>query len=258
MMHKQKGYPQEGECVFCTVTNVQYNSVFASLDEYVRKSGMIHISEISPGRIRNIRDYVKEGKVIVCKVLRINKERGHIDLSLRRVNESQRRAKVEERKQEGIAENIVKSYVKQHGGSLEKVYQLFYDTLTDSYSSIYLAFEDVVENGVDLTTKGLDKEIFEKLLPIIKDRIKPKAVSIEGELIVQSFESNGVEVVNNLMKKITQIDSEKLKCTFLGAGRFKIEITAPDYQEAEEIISKMQTILEQENSSLTTTAFKRT
>ena len=100
MLHKKKGFPNEGDILFCTITKVQYNSVFVTLDEYENKSGMIHISEISPGRIRNIRDYVKEGKVIICKVLRVKKDRGHIDLSLRRVNESQRREKVEARKQE--------------------------------------------------------------------------------------------------------------------------------------------------------------
>jgi translation initiation factor 2 subunit 1 len=110
MLFQKQGMPQEGDVVFCTVTKVQYHSVFARLDEYDRKSGMIHISEVSPGRIRNINDYVKEGKVVICKVLRINESRGHIDLSLRRVNENQRRAKVEERKHQVIAENILQSY----------------------------------------------------------------------------------------------------------------------------------------------------
>ena len=68
MLYKKQGYPEEEELVLCTVTNVQHHSVFVNIDEY-NLSGMIHISEVSPGRIRNIRDYVKEGKVIVCKVL---------------------------------------------------------------------------------------------------------------------------------------------------------------------------------------------
>ena len=93
MLYKKQGFPEESELVMCTVSNIQYHSVFADLDEYGRQ-GMIHISEISPGRIRNIRDYVKEGKKIVCKVLRVNSERGHIDLSLRRVNEAQRKNKI--------------------------------------------------------------------------------------------------------------------------------------------------------------------
>ena len=90
MLYHKDGFPEENEAVMCTVTSVQYNSVFCTLDEY-GKSGMIHISEVAPGRIRNIRDYVIEGKKVVCKVLRTDLERGHIDLSLRRVSEGQRR-----------------------------------------------------------------------------------------------------------------------------------------------------------------------
>ena len=84
MLLKKEGFPEEDELVMCTVTQVQFHSVFVTLDEY-DKGGMIHISEVSPGRIRNIRDFVREGKKIVCKVLRVNEEKGHIDLSLRRV-----------------------------------------------------------------------------------------------------------------------------------------------------------------------------
>ena len=81
MLLRKQGFPEESEIVLCTVTSVRYNSVFVSLNEY-NHSGMIHISEVSPGRIRNIRDYVKEDKVVICKVLRINKDRGYIDYGI--------------------------------------------------------------------------------------------------------------------------------------------------------------------------------
>ena len=92
MYYRKEGMPEESELVMSTVTKIQYNAIFVNLDEY-DKTGMIHISEISPGRIRNIRDFVREGKKIVCVVLRVNQERGYIDLSLRRVGEGQRRKK---------------------------------------------------------------------------------------------------------------------------------------------------------------------
>ncbi len=45
--------------------------------------GLLHVSEISSSWIRNIRDFVREGQKMVLKVLRVDLEKGHIDLSLR-------------------------------------------------------------------------------------------------------------------------------------------------------------------------------
>jgi translation initiation factor 2 subunit 1 len=254
----KKGFPEEGEIVFCTVTKVQYHSVFASIDDYERKQGMIHISEISPGRIRNINDYVKEGKVVICKVLRINSERGHIDLSLRRVNENQRRAKVEERKQQVIAENILQSYVQLHKGDLKKLFLEVSKKALDSYPTLYSAFEDVVENGASLVDIGLDKKLASELEAIVKDRIKPKEVSISGDLTLESYEENGVDLISKIMDGLMKLD-EKLSVQFLGAGKFKLEIVAPEYKEAEGILENAITHLEKgvKKSGQTTFNFER-
>ena len=112
MLLKKQGLPEDDELVLCTVTKIHFHSVFVNLDEY-NMSAMIHISEIAPGRIRNIRDFVVEGKVIVCKVLRVDRERGHVDLSLRRVNDSQKRLKLEVIKKQQKVEKIVEQVAKQ-------------------------------------------------------------------------------------------------------------------------------------------------
>ncbi len=74
MLYQRTGYPEEEELLLCTVTKIFPHSVFVKMDEFGRDA-MIHISEVSPGRIRNIRDFVVEGKKVVCKVLRIDKEK---------------------------------------------------------------------------------------------------------------------------------------------------------------------------------------
>ena len=132
MLLKKEGFPEEDELVMCTITKVQFHSVFAQLDEY-DKSGMIHISEVSPGRIRNIRDFVKEGKKVVCKVLRVSPEKGHIDLSLRRVGETQRRNKVDELKQEQKAEKILEFVAKDLNVPLKKLFEDVTNSISKKY-----------------------------------------------------------------------------------------------------------------------------
>jgi len=70
MFYKKKGLPEENSIVLCTVKKILFHSIFVDLDEYQNQDGMIHISEIAPGRIRNIRDYVAEGKKLSYVQLR--------------------------------------------------------------------------------------------------------------------------------------------------------------------------------------------
>ena len=72
MYYKKQGLPEENEVILCTVKKILPHSIFVDLDEYENKEGLIHISEISPGRVRNIRDFVKEGKKIGWKVLKLD------------------------------------------------------------------------------------------------------------------------------------------------------------------------------------------
>lgn len=53
------------------------------------KTGMVHISEVAPTFVKEIRDYVKVGEVVKVKVLNITPE-GRISLSIKRVNENPR------------------------------------------------------------------------------------------------------------------------------------------------------------------------
>ena len=59
MFYKKNGLPNPNDFVICTVKNILHHSVFVNLDEYNNLEGLVHISEIAPGRIRNIRDFLK-------------------------------------------------------------------------------------------------------------------------------------------------------------------------------------------------------
>ena len=58
--------------------------IFVGLDEYY--SGLIHISEISSGFVRNVNDYVNLGEVIRAKVLEIDEDTLHVKLSIKDID----------------------------------------------------------------------------------------------------------------------------------------------------------------------------
>lgn len=235
MLFKKQGFPEESDLVLCTVTSVQVHSVFVDIDEY-SKGGMIHISEISPGRIRNIRDFVKEGKKIVCKVLRINIEKGYIDLSLRRVNESEKRRKIDEIKKEQNAEKIIEIAAGKIGLKTEELYREISDKITLNYASLHEFFEDASKDEKVLESLGIDKNHLKIIDEIIKQRIKPAEVEIKGKLKITTFAPNGIEIIKDSLKKAEDAGKGKISINYLGSGLYRFMIKASDYKEAEKLM----------------------
>lgn len=255
MLHHKKGLPEEEEIVLCKVTKIFPNSVFVDLLEY-GEQGLVHISEIAPGRIRNLRDYVSEGRQIVCKVLRIDRQRGHIDLSLRRVNSHQRAAKLEEIKQETKAETLVQHLAKRLQRPAEELYQNTAEKVFKEYSHLYLCFKDVAAGNADLEKLGLEKKLAAELTSAIVDKFKPPKVTLKGEIKIQSYASDGVEKIKSLLLGIENVSST-IKVTYLGGGRFKVTIEDIDYKPAEQTLKRVQELLEKFNDKLSSASFER-
>ena len=86
---------EEGDLVLATVENVTNTMTSVRLES--GQEGTIISSEIAPGRIKHMRQYVVPNKKIVCKILTISGER--INLSLRRVTSKEKKEVMEKYKQ---------------------------------------------------------------------------------------------------------------------------------------------------------------
>lgn len=237
-MRVKQGIPEEGEIVLCTVTKVQYHSVFVSIDEY-GKQGMLHISEIAAGRIRNIRDYVKEGKVIVCTILRVDKERGHIDVSLRRVTDMQRQHKMMTLKQEQRAEKIIGVVAHDLKIDPKKVYQEITPQIFAKYDLLYPCFEEVANDRLAVKDLNVPQQYITPLDSAIRQRIKPPEVFLKGAFSILSYDSNGIEVVKQALHGIAKHKNVTLK--YLGGGKYSLQVKGEDYKSAERLLKDLTT-----------------
>lgn len=73
-----------GNIIKGMVTGIESYGVFVSFDEYY--SGLIHISEISHGFVKNVGDYVKIGDQIYVEVLEIDEQQSQLKLSIKNIN----------------------------------------------------------------------------------------------------------------------------------------------------------------------------
>ncbi len=242
MIYKEKKLPEENEIVLCTVKKILHNSIFANLDEYQNLEGMIHISEIAAGRIRNIRDYVKEGKTIVCKILKINKERGQIDLSLRRVSNIVKMNKLKEYKQEIKAENLLEQVGKQLKLNLNQIYEKAGIKIKEKYDTLQKGFLEILKDNKILLNLKIDKKIALILTKAIKQKIKLPEISLKSNIKIHDFSSNGIENIKKAFQntnKLIKNKDYKAKFLYTSAPNYSLEIKAPDYKTGEKILKEI-------------------
>merc|ERR1712166_737413 len=84
-MYEQQ-FPEVEDVVIVQVRSIADMGAYVSLLEYNNIEGMILLSELSRRRIRSINKLIKVGRTEQCVVLRVDKEKGYIDLSKRRVS----------------------------------------------------------------------------------------------------------------------------------------------------------------------------
>lgn len=209
---------EEGDVVFCTVGNIVGTNVFVKISDKDKElEGCIVMSEIAPGRIRNIRDYVVPKKKIVCKILRISGDR--IDLSLRRVTQKEQKEVKERYNQEKSYESILKSVF---GDKSKKVIE----EISKKYK-IYDFLNDAKEDSKELE-EIVGKEDAKKILEIISSQQKNRKVILKKEISLTTPDPNGIEIIKKLLSKI-----KGTEVSYIAAGKYVLKTESIDLKKAD-------------------------
>ncbi|ADN36524.1 translation initiation factor 2, alpha subunit [Methanolacinia petrolearia DSM 11571] len=234
----EREWPEEGELVVCTVTSVKDFVAFVTLDEYNNNEGLIPIAEVARGWIKHIRDFVREGQKVVCKVLHVNKSRGHIDLSLKDVNDHQRKEKINEWKNEQKARKWIEFISEASGFPGDEIEKIFYR----EYGALFPVFEDIlIDEETTLKKLDLEKKVADSLVSIANDNVKLPKVTISGTLILTSNKPDGVNVIRRALRSANPKVEEdvEIELFYVGAPKYRVKVTAPDYKSAEKAINKV-------------------
>ncbi len=236
----EKEFPEEGELVVGTVIKVQNFGAFVSLDEYPNKEGFIHISEIATGWVKRIRNHIREKQKVVCKVLRIEEAKNHIDLSLKRVNEHQRRDKIQEWKNAQKSKKLMEMVAERLGISAEKCNKDFGNELLKQYGTLYGAFEECAYDCETLKNDGFQGDWLKEFETVAKDNISISFVTIKGMILINSWLPDGVKHIVKALSSAeeSEYDDVEIIVKYIGAPRYLISVKAPDYKIAEDELKK--------------------
>jgi len=231
-------FPDEGDLVVGTIKEVKPFGAFAALDEYPGKEGFIHIAEVASGWVKYIRDHVREGQKVVCKVLVVNPSKGHIDLSLKQVNEHQRREKIQEWKNEQRADKLLQIVGQRAGMTFEEAVKAFGADLVKTFGTMYQAFEEAAANPKVLEEEGFKGAWIAHFLDVARENIVLPRVKITGVLELTCPAEDGIEILRKALFAAEGAGDGSLLVRYVAAPKYRVEVESGDYKTAEALMKE--------------------
>ncbi|XP_057313330.1 eukaryotic translation initiation factor 2 subunit 1-like [Hydractinia symbiolongicarpus] len=223
--YKQK-YPEIDDVVMVNVRSIAEMGAYVHLLEYKNIEGMILLSELSRRRIRSINKLIRVGRSECVVVIRVDKDKGYIDLSKRRVSAEEVK-KCEEKFTRG---KTVASILRHVGEILkyesddqleelcEKTAWLF-DEKYKNTGGAYEAFKHAVGDPSILEECNLDEKTKEVLIANINRRMMPQAVKVRSDIEVSCYSYEGIDAVKEALRQGLKFTTEDLP--------IKINLIAP-------------------------------
>jgi len=204
--------------VSCVVERIDNTIVFVKIFSEGREiDGSIVVSEIAPGRIRNLRDYVVPKKKIVCKILRISPN-GNVELSLRRVTPKEKKEILGKEQQEKSYASIVKNI------SGEKAAEILKKISADEEISSF--FGEARENPKKLE-KFFGKGEAEKIMEVLKAQ-KQKKIILKKDILLKSEDPNGISLIRETLGGLKGVEVR-----YISAGKYSLKSESADIKDAD-------------------------
>uniref|UniRef100_A0A8D8WSX0 Eukaryotic translation initiation factor 2 subunit 1 n=1 Tax=Cacopsylla melanoneura TaxID=428564 RepID=A0A8D8WSX0_9HEMI len=219
-------YPEVEDVVMVNVFSIAEMGAYVHLLEYNNIEGMILLSELSRRRIRSINKLIRVGKTEPVVVIRVDKEKGYIDLSKRRVSPEDVE-KCTERYAKAKAVHSILRHVAEilhfdSDAQLEDLYQRTawdYEAKTKKKGSSYDFFKQAVLDPNSLLECGLDEDTRDVLVNNIQRKLTSQAVKIRADIEVACYGYEGIDAVKAALKAGLAMSTEKMP--------IKINLIAP-------------------------------
>ncbi|PHH66766.1 hypothetical protein CDD81_5898 [Ophiocordyceps australis] len=197
----EEKYPEIDSFVMVNVKQIAEMGAYVKLLEYDNIDGMILLSELSRRRIRSIQKLIRVGRNEVVVVLRVDKEKGYIDLSKRRVSPEDM-VKCEERYNKSKTVHLIMRHVAEKTQTpIESLYETIAWPLNRKFGHALDAFKLSITNPeVWNDTTFTSPAVEEELKSYIGKRLTPQKAKVRADIEVTCFGYEGIDAVKTALR----------------------------------------------------------
>eukprot|EP00287_Rhodomonas_sp_CCMP768_P008180 CAMPEP_0196738580 /NCGR_PEP_ID=MMETSP1091-20130531/15883_1 /TAXON_ID=302021 /ORGANISM="Rhodomonas sp., Strain CCMP768" /LENGTH=433 /DNA_ID=CAMNT_0042082551 /DNA_START=106 /DNA_END=1410 /DNA_ORIENTATION=+ len=197
-MYRNK-YPDVEETVVVLVKRIDVMGVYVSLLEYDETEGMILLSELSRRRIRSVKKLINVGRQEVALVLRVDKDKGYIDLSKRRVSPEDVDNLEERFNKSKSVHSIMRNLATTERRDVEDLYESFGWELGDEFGHILDAFKRLLSDHSILDRFHLSNDLRSALIKNVELRLTPQPVKVRSDFEVTCFAYEGIDAIKEAL-----------------------------------------------------------
>eukprot|EP00915_Cephaloidophora_sp_WS-2016_P001742 GHVH01002387.1.p1 GENE.GHVH01002387.1~~GHVH01002387.1.p1 ORF type:complete len:344 (-),score=62.90 GHVH01002387.1:56-1087(-) len=248
-------FPELEELVLARITNIESMGAYAELLEYGNKEGMLLLSELSKRRFRSVNKLIKVGRVEYVMVIRVDQDKGYIDLSKKRVTSSDIPA-AEERysKSKKVHLSVRHASEKNPEYSVEDIYREviwpMYATNKHALDGLVLCLDDPEKVFKHVDRSKISQGVLDAITEDIKLRMTPPHAKIracfdvsctgyEGVNAVMSAIHAGVKAANEILATDTDTNND-LSVRLIAPPRFIVTCSDSDKERG---IERINTVL---------------
>lgn len=246
--------------VMVNVRSIAEMGAYVTLSEYDNIEGMILLSELSRRRIRSIQKLIRVGRSECVVVLRVDKEKGYIDLSKRRVSAEEAK-KCEEKYNKGKQVNSILRHVAEtQKVDIEMLYKASAWKLdkkfggpAKSYDAFRLA---ITENPAIFDEIELEPDLKAALIDNVRRRLTPQPVKIRSDVEVACYAYEGINAVKEALRAGLAVSEEDLqvKINLIAPPLYVVTTVSLDKDKGVEILQKalaaIKKVITEKNGSM--------
>ncbi|KAH0538064.1 hypothetical protein FGG08_005326 [Glutinoglossum americanum] len=197
----EEQFPEVDSFVMVNVKQIAEMGAYVKLLEYDNIDGMILLSELSRRRIRSIQKLIRIGRNEVVVVLRVDKEKGYIDLSKRRVSPEDV-VKCEERYNKSkMVHSILRHVAEKTKVPIEDLYKTIGWPLNKKYGHSIDAFKLSITNPSVWDDLNFPNEVVrQELTSYIGKRLTPAPTKVRADVEVTCFGYEGIDAVKTALR----------------------------------------------------------
>lgn len=205
----EEKYPEVDSFVMVNVKQIADMGAYVKLLEYDNIDGMILLSELSRRRIRSIQKLIRVGRNEVVVVLRVDKEKGYIDLSKRRVSPEDI-VKCDERYNKSkVVHSIMRHVAEKVQTPIEQLYETITWPLNRKYGHAIDAFKLSITNpDVWQDIQFPNEAIAEELKSYISKRLTPQPTKLRADIEVTCFGYEGIDAIKTALRRAEASNTE--------------------------------------------------